>query len=385
MNKAFAFAAAALVGVAGSVFAPLATRAADAPIKIGVNLELSGNASLWGQPQLNSIQMIVDRINKSGGVKGRALQLDVLDNKSDPSQSLLNVKQLIGDDVVAIIGGGTTPTTMPAVPVAESGQVPMIAVAGSNAIIEPPADRKWIFKSPSNDSVSAAVIASALKKLGFTSVGFLSVNNAYGASGLREFGAAADKDGIKIVDEEKYNSGDADMSSQLTKLKGTDAKAIVVWGIPPAVAIVAKNAAALSVPQKMIYSPGAAGNAFFALAGSALGGSYIAASKIIAVDDLPKNDPQRALLTSYIQEYKAKFHADPDEIAAYAADAIRLLDQAMTLGGTDRNSIRDGLEKIDNFPSFSGNYTITSTDHQGLSATAIVIAMNRDGHWSLVK
>lgn len=375
---------AAPLAAAAVLTAPLPVRAAD-PLKVGVNLELSGVSSTWGQPQLNSIQMYVDEANARGGIGGRRIELEVLDNKSDPAQSRLNVTKLAGDGVVAILGAGTTPTTMPAVPVANESGVPMISNGAGNVITSPAEQRHWIFKTPNDDSQVANKIAGFLAKQKLAEVAFLSVNTAYGDSGKTNFAPQAARFGLKLVAEEKYGPSDTDVTAQLTKFRDSKAQAVVVWGQPPAVTIIAKNAAQLGLRAKLIYSNGAAG-ASFVNAGKDVAGTYLATTKITVAGQLAKNDPQRGILQIYADEYKRRFHAEPDGIAAFGADGIRLLLQAMRSGGTDRKAIRDALEsKISNFPSYSGRYTITASNHQGLAESDIVIAEATGSGWKIAE
>ena len=122
---------------AAMIFGSTSPAGAADPIKIGVNLELSGPASGWGTPQLNSIQLYVDEANAKGGINGRQIQIEVLDNKSDPSQAKLNTTKLIDDGVVAILGAGNTPDSMPMIPLVEAAKVPMIANAAAGAVTSP--------------------------------------------------------------------------------------------------------------------------------------------------------------------------------------------------------------------------------------------------------
>ncbi len=333
--------------------APLAVPAAD-PIKVGVNLELSGVSSTWGQPQLNSIQMYVDEANAHGGIGGRRIELEVLDNKSDPAQSRLNATKLAGDGVVAILGAGTTPTTMPAVPVANESGVPMISNGAGNVITNPVDQRRWVFKTPNDDSQVANKIAGFLAKQRLTEIAFLSVNTAYGDSGKTNFGTQAGRFGLKLIDEEKYGPSDTDVTAQLTKIRDSRAQAVVIWGQPPAVTIIAKNAAQLGLKAKLIYSNGAAGSAFVG-AGKDVAGTYLATTKITVVGQLARNDPQRGILQIYGDEYKRRFHAEPDGIAAFGADGIRLLLQAMRSGGpTARRSATRSSRRSGAFPRTAG-------------------------------
>jgi branched-chain amino acid transport system substrate-binding protein len=364
--------------------APHAAPAAG-PINIGVNLELSGPQSDYGTAKLRSIQLIVDEINKAGGIRGQQISLEILDNKSDPTQSALNTRKLIGDGVVAILGAGTSPTVMPTIQYAEKEGVPMVADGAANQIVEPVNERKWIFKSVISDSLAAERAASWLQKHGLTSVAFLQVNSAYGDSGHTEFGQAAARHKLHIVDEEKFGATDPDVTSQLTKIKNSKAQAVLVWATPTAAAIVAKNAAQLSMKQPMVYGAGAGGTDFTDLAQQALNGAYMVNTKYLIVDELPRNDSQRKLLESYISSFKQKFNHEPDALASFAADSARIIVEAIRIGGSDRASIRSGLEHVRNFPSYSGRFNITPKDHQGLTIDDLVVAQYKNGHWVEVK
>src|SRR5262245_13832462 len=72
-------------GLAGAMLAPALWRPAFAeakPYRIGTLQSLSGNAAAGGKTALVGVQMAVDRINKSGGIKGRPIELMVGDDES---------------------------------------------------------------------------------------------------------------------------------------------------------------------------------------------------------------------------------------------------------------------------------------------------------------
>ena len=85
----------------------LAAMAADT-IKIGSVLSVTGPAAFLGDPELKTLQMYVEDINKKGGVIGRQLELVHYDDGSDASKANGFAKRLIDDDKVDIIVGGTT-------------------------------------------------------------------------------------------------------------------------------------------------------------------------------------------------------------------------------------------------------------------------------------
>ncbi len=107
-----------LAGIAALVMA--AGAQAQAPIKIGSVLSVTGPAAFLGDPELKTLQLYVGRINAQGGVLGRRLQLVNYDDGADANKANGFAKRLIEEDKVdLIVGGSTTGSTMAMVPVVE--------------------------------------------------------------------------------------------------------------------------------------------------------------------------------------------------------------------------------------------------------------------------
>src|SRR5690606_29998126 len=122
-----------------------AAGAAEPPIKIGAFLSATGPAAFLGDPELKTLEMYVEEINKSGGVIGRKLELVAYDGGGDAEMARTFAKRRIEQDQVdVIVGGTTTGTTMAVVPLVEQARVPLVSLAGAVVIIEPV--KKWVFK-----------------------------------------------------------------------------------------------------------------------------------------------------------------------------------------------------------------------------------------------
>ncbi len=80
-----------------------AAQAAD-PIKIGSVLSATGPAAFLGDPEVKTLEMYVESINKAGGLLGRPLQLVHYDDGSDANKANSFAKRLIYDDQV--VGAG---------------------------------------------------------------------------------------------------------------------------------------------------------------------------------------------------------------------------------------------------------------------------------------
>ena len=78
------------------------------PVRLGAVLSVTGPASFLGEPEKNTIQMEVDKINAAGGVLGRPLEVIILDDETDVNKAVLAVDRLIKKEHVSAILGPTT-------------------------------------------------------------------------------------------------------------------------------------------------------------------------------------------------------------------------------------------------------------------------------------
>jgi branched-chain amino acid transport system substrate-binding protein len=361
----------------------LPARAAPADVRLGAVLELSGAASIWGRPQRESLQLVVDEVNARGGLGGRRLDLVVYDNESNETKSLVLAKRLAEQDgVVAVIGAGTTPTTMPMIPYVTQAGVPLVSMGSADVIVTPAAQRRWVFKTASNASDIAAKMLQYLAAKRLTPVAFLSVNNAYGDAGQRQFEKQAGAAGIAVTTWEKFGANDKDMKPQLTKARASGPKAIVVWAIPPAAALVARNAAELSLPRElqMVHDHGAGSSpAFLQLTGPAAEGTVLVTAKLPVAAQLPAADPQRPLLDAYAKAYRARTREEASAIGGMAYDAMLLVRHALETGGPDRARLRDALERTRGFVGVTGVFSMSPEDHNGLGVKDLEVARVEGG------
>jgi len=165
--------------LAGAVLAlgSLTAMASD-PIKVGSVLSVTGPAAFLGDPELKTLQLYVEDINKKGGVLGRQLQLVHYDDGSDANKANGFAKRLLDDDKVDIlIGGTTTGSTMSMVPLAEKSGTPFISLAGAVVIVEPV--KKFVFKTPHTDRMAAEKVFEDMKKRGLTKVALFSETSGF--------------------------------------------------------------------------------------------------------------------------------------------------------------------------------------------------------------
>jgi len=360
------------------------TAYAAAPIKIGGLFAVTGPAAFLGEPERNTANMVVDEINRAGGVKGHKLELVVYDTAGDATKAVQLATKLIKDDkVVAIIGPSTTGETMAVIPVAEKLQVPLISCSAGSKITDPV--KKWIFKTAQNDSLAVGRIYEYLQKSRQTNVAILSVSDGFGASGREQLKAQAAKYGIKIVSDDTYGPKDTDMTAQLTKIRGSHVQAIICWGTNPGPAVIAKNARQLDIKTPIFMSHGVSSKKFIELAGEAAEGIKIPSGKVVVADQLSNSDHQKRSLMSFVKDYQKHYKTEGDHFGGHAWDAVMLIKNAVEKGADSPQSIRNNLENVRGFAGIGGTFNYSPQDHAGLGKDAFVLVEVKNKDWVVVK
>ena len=372
-------AAAALAFGAG-----LPALAAD-PIKIGAVLSVTGPAAFLGDPELKTMQLYVERINKAGGVLGRQIQLVHYDDGTDAGKANSFAKRLIDDDKVdLIVGGTTTGSTMSMVPLVEKAEIPFISLAGAVVIIDPV--KKWVFKTPHTDRMAAEKVFEDMKKRGLTKIALISDTGGFGASGKKETEALAPKMGMTLLASETYGSKDTDMTPQLTKIKNTaGVQAVFVFSFGQGGAVVNKNFKQLGMTVPLYHAHGVASEEFIKLSGPAGEGVRLPAAALLVADKLPANDPQKPVVTEYRKAYNERFKEDVSTFGGHAYDGLMLAVEAFKrAGSTDKAKVRDAIEATKGYVGTGGKVTMSPTDHMGLDLSAFRMLEIKNGDWALI-
>ena len=356
---------------------------ASGTIRIGALFSVTGPASFLGEPEKKTLELLVKEANAKGGIKGNKIELFVYDTQGDATKAVQLANKLIKDDkVVAIIGPSTTGDTMAIIPIIEKEQIPLISCAAGVKITDPV--KKWVFKTPDNDQVAAEKLLDYLTRQKQKNLALLTVSDAYGQSGREQLKALAVKKGFTVVADEVYSPKDTDMTSQLTKIKGTKADAIICWGTNPGPAVVTRNVKQLGIKTPLYQSHGVASKKYIELAGAdAAEGVVLPAGKLTVYDKLKKNDPQYKILSDYDHSYKKNYGVEASTFGGYAYDAFLLLTEAVTKSGTTPEQIRNGVEQVKKLVGVSGVFTMSATDHNGLDLSAFEMVKISKDDWVL--
>lgn len=357
---------------------------AKEPYKIGAIFSVTGPASFLGDPEKKTAEMLVEAINKKGGIDGHPVELIVYDTTGEETATVMHMKKLIEkDNVLAVAGPSRSGCTFAVIPIAEESEVPLVSCAASERISKPV--KKWVFQTPQTDVMAVEKIVEYLKKMNLLKVAIITVSNGFGKSGKAALEKILPANGIEIVGNEVYNPKPADLKAQIKNLEASKPQAIICWGTNPGPATLARNLKEMGVKLPLIMSHGVASKKFIQLAGPAAEGIILPAGKLLVAMQLPDSDPQKKALLEYTEMYESTYNEPVSTFGGHGWDAIQQIALAIDEAGVpDRAKIRDALEKQKNLEGIGGVFMRDANDHNGLNKNAFALVIIESGDWKMI-
>ncbi len=369
-----------------SVSEPDAGGASGEPIKIGAVVSLTGTYAGLGDPEKKTIEMEVARINEAGGVNGRPVEVIFEDDATDEAKAVAAASKLIEqDEVIAIIGATGSGQTMAIRGDINRAAIPQVSMAGATVItseFDP-----LVFQTPWSNTIVVPFQLEAMKTDGITKIGLISDSGGFGKDGRAVVLAEAEKMGMEVVSDQTFNPGDTDMTAQLTKIKGSDAQAVLVFTAGKEASTVVKNAKELGITLPMYGSHGNARREFIDGAGESAEGFRFAAGKVLVPEAYGVGTEGYQVATDFISRYSEAFGEAPSTFAGHAFDALYLITEAAKRveGELTPAALRDEIEKTAGFVGIGGAFTFSPTDHNGLTASDLALYEIKNGEWTVVQ
>jgi branched-chain amino acid transport system substrate-binding protein len=312
---------------------------------------------------------------------GKTLKLVVRDNKSDPGEATRVAKNLWGNErIVAMVGPGVSPTSVPVAQEAERRQVPLVSMASSGAVVNPVSERRYAFKTSPNNDDMAAVQVREIAARGLRKVAYLAPANAYGDASEDAFLAAARHGGLQVVGVERFN--DKDYTVPVAKLTARRPQAFAVAAISPQSSLVAKAIRNARFAGPVIFEGGAGAELFLEGAGEASAGMHMVHPAILAIDEVAASSPEVLARKAFFRDYSQRY-GQFSGFASYAADALHLIVRAIEdASSTDPVKIRDALER-QRYNGLTGRFVFSDRYHGGVAGNALTVVTVRNGKWVL--
>lgn len=368
----------------------LAALAAQAEINIGVTLSATGPAASLGIPEKNTIALLPTSIG------GQKVNYIVLDDASDTTTAVKNVRKFISENKVdAIIGSTITPNSLAIIDVVAEAETPTISMAASARIVDPANPKtKWMFKTPQHDQHMATAISAHMANAGVKTVAFIGFNDAYGEGWYQEFVKYADTYKLKLVANERYGRADTSVTGQVLKIMAAKPDAVLIAGSGTPAAMPQVSLKERGYSGKFYQTHGVANNDFLRVGGKNVEGTFLPAGPMLVAAQLPDSNPIKKPSLTYIGKYEAAHgKGSVATFGGHAWDAGLLLQNAIPVAlkkaqpGTKefRSALRDALEATKDLVGVHGVFNMSASDHLGFDQRARVMVRIENGSWKLDK
>ena len=355
-------------------------------VKVGLNLELTGEMPAVGASSRNAAQLFADQVNAAGGVQVGAeklpIELVVADNAAKADQAAAAAQRLISqEDVVAMIGPNASVGAIPASELAESMATPMITPWSTNpkttTNVASGKPKTQVFRACFIDTFQARVLGKFVRETleAETAAVLYDVASEAPNGQATLFGQTFEGLGGRIVAFETYTTGDRDFSAQLTKIAAANPDVLFLPAYYNEVPLIAQQARRLGITAQLVGSDAWSSPEIITLGGADVEGAYFCNhySSQIATDVAKK----------FVADYQAKYGQEPDDVAALTYDAMGLLVQAIEAAGSiERRAVRDAIAAIQNYQGVTG--TMRFPPGSGDPVKSAVILQIRDGKFTWV-
>ena len=358
---------------AGCLGLPGRAQAAE-DLKVGAVASLSGPASAFGKDWAEGFQVYVKSWNERGGVKGRKIAIELVDDESTPANAVNAFRRLASRPDTSVIWIAlASQTALGIKAVSDEFKVPVISGGGVDSLGRPPSP--WFFKiAPGGSDYVAAVIQFAKAKK-FARIASLHATDAIGQADKQWILEFAGKAGIEVVAQETFALTDTNFTSQLVKIRAAKPDLIYNGATANPAILVFKQVKQLEMTTPMILSQAAINRAFYqAIGGPAEAEGFYSVISVGALAAEMGGETARIFerLSQALGRPAILFHT-------FGWDTGILTEWAANNSDGSRQGLRDAIERAKELPAINGPLNFSAVDHIGQDARGLVMAQLKGG------
>lgn len=319
-------------------------------IKVGLSASLTGNVAAGGLRMKQAVTMLVEEVNADGGINGRPIELIIVDDQSTPTGAVNAVNKLIGDGVVAIVGPHLSSCAAAVNDILMKAEIPFTPGGTSPMLLD--LQNPYFFRPASPENVQFKLGAQYMQDhYGKNNrVAMLYNNDEAGRGAMTVVENFCKENSIEFY-AEGHNSGDKDMTGQLTKIKEFNPDYLMFYGHDPETAVTVRQLSELNMDI-----PFAASSALAMAQVLDLVDSSAVAGKYCITDYVP--DVEDTFIADFIKRFETRWDETPERYAAlHYSGAMAVIEGLRTAENVDDpTSVRNAMKQIGNLQTVMGIY-----------------------------
>ena len=386
-----AFGAAGIAAALSGVIGGSPVHAADREIVFGAIVPSSGPFAEWGRTNTATLQMLEKEVNDAGGINGAKLRIVILDDATKPAQATNDLRKLAGDDhVLAVAGPLTSSAAEVTFPVANEIKV----VATSQASSKPGVaklNRPWAFRNTIDEGVLGRTTVPYYKQafnVRNVAIIFDAKDATAATVGSKIMPGLMKDNGIEVLnasDPLSFNTGDLDVSAQVTKIKALNPDGVVVSADYSQAVTVIREMKRQGVIKPVVGSTQLISSAILKAAPEL---PIVAPATFYA--SMPGDKPEKFVkeLTPILRRMSGlPAEIEPSMYDAHIYEIVSIYIEAVKKTGvtgkpedleTDRTKIRDYMTKLSGFAGLGGPIAFNA---DGDAIKAFYIVQGQNGAW----
>ena len=344
------------------------TATAADEIRIGYTPYLTGTHMRQGINELKAINLALKQINAAGGVKGKKINLIVVDSQSTNPGALAAVRKAVEQEkvlaLISFILSGHVLATSDAI---KNYSIPTL-IGGTHVSLTRQGN-PWLFRVRPDDSITALAMVKYIEEdMKLRRIGILHDSSPFAKGGADLVEQGAKERGMTIVRREKYTTIPAgepekEYTAKLLSLKEAGAEVMVLYASHMIEAAwIQRQYREMGSPFKYLGSPASQMK-------MTLDRSKEAAEGLLAIADFVPG--QSEVNKKYAEAYKKEYNEEYETAAAWVYDALNILVEAIKTAGEDRAKIREAILALKGYQGVLGTFSF-SPNGDGLHEVSVV-------------
>ena len=368
------FVSALAIGAAGLIgyqAAALAQAVSGEPIKFGSVVSVTGVGAGLGVNERNGLILAEKTINAKGGFKGRPIRILIEDDTSNPDTAVTKVNDLIfNQKVIAIFGGSLLGPAVAMGGITDGAKIPQLTFTGLGPAVE--RNRKCVFHMLPPHELNARALYEYARSIGAGKVAVLH-DTGYGNVVMREINnVAGDYKDIQILGLEKYEMAATDTTAQAAKLRALQPDAIFVIGTT---ATPFRAIRQLQMKQPIIAVNGASSYEALNAMGTAVANDIIFPEFIVNEDPLPNQK-------EFVELFRSEMNGRAKNFEAAAWDAVHVAMRALDKVGPDAGGQKLCEAMREPYSGVMANYNFAADDMTGIGLSSFVFSKLVNGQYT---
>ena len=347
------------------------------PIRLGWLAAMTGPSSAPAVGFNRGVVYAANAINTAGGIKGRTIDVRTRDTQGDPTKAVNATQEMISAlKVHAIWGPTNSGESLAVTPIMARAKMPNIHPCVVDSLIDATKFPNAFRLAPSNTQWDDAVRGYCLKILKVKKVAVIGDTTGYGVAALNASVAGLKKDGAEVVYQANIDATQPDMTPDMLRARNAGTEAIVVWSTSTGMdARLFNTRAAIGWDVPFVGHPSMSSGEIGNLLDKKANWEkvYAIGYRSCSYDDTGKLPARNQEL---VERLKGKVNLSDTLLwwVAGGIDAVNLVAKAVENGSSSSEDIIKYWNSLKKYPGYFGDYTFSSTEHNGYPTEDVVMS-----------